>query len=587
MKHIRNTLCLTACLTALTLSFSFPARAADPVTPAKKRAPAVREAKRKPSSDARSADMTYASQTGRVVYQILLAEIALQRGEANFASQAYADLALRTRDPKVLERTIEVASFAQRFDLALEAARLWAEEEPSSKKAQQMMAGVMIMSNQLDDLAPQLVRMLETDKEALAENLLGLNRMFARNSDRPAVFRLVEKVCLPFFGIAEAHYAVAIAASLAGENDRALAETRRALELRPDWEMAALLQGRLLLRDAPAEAVFFLQGFLERNPNARDVQLTLARALVGEKRYADARQHYDQLLLIYPNNPDVVYPVAILALQQNDVALAETQFKHLLTLNIPDKSLAYYYLGQIAEDSQHSGEALAYYALVGAGEQYLPAQLRRARILVDLGQLDSARTQLREAKAATPDDRVRLTIAEAALLRDAKQTQEAFDLLEKLLSSQPEQPDLLYETALLAEKLGRFELLETRLRKVITLRPDSAPAYNALGYSYADRNIRLSESKELIEKALKLSPDDGYILDSMGWLLYRQGDYPGALNYLERAYAKRADPEVAAHMGEVLWVMGRKDDARRILSEAEAKFPGNDALADAIKQLVP
>ncbi len=586
MKHIRYILCLTACLSALTLSFSFPAWAADPAAPAKKSSPAVREAKRQSSSASRMG-VAYANQTGQAVYQILLAEIALQRGDANFASQAYADLALRTRDPQVLERTVEVASFARRFDLALEAARLWAEVDPASKKAQQMMASVMIVSNQLDDLAPQLVRMLETDKGALAENLLGLNRMFARNPDRPAVFRLIDKVCRSFFGIAEAHYAVAIAASLAGENERALAETRRALELRPDWEMAALLQGRLLLRESPTQAISFMQGFIERNPKARDVQLSLARALVGEKRYAEAKRHFDQLLLAYPNNPEVVYPVAILALQEKDASLAETQFKHLLTLDIPDKSIAYYYLGQIAEDSKRSEEALAYYALVGAGEQYMPAQLRRAQILVDLGQFDAARKQLSGAKAATPEERVQLTIAEAALLRDAKQSQAAFDLLEDLLSSQPDQPDLLYETALLAEKFGRFELLETRLRKLITLRPDSAQAYNALGYSYADRNIRLSESKELIEKALKLSPEDAYILDSMGWLLYRQGDFQGALDYLERAYAKRADPEVAAHMSEVLWAMGRKVDARLFLSEAMAKFPGNEILTDAVKKITP
>lgn len=590
MKHIRCTPRLTSLIAltlALTLASSLPVFSADRTVPAKKRVPVEREAKPAVPAQPQPDEAQYPERPAQVVYQVLLAEIALQRGDLDLASKAYSDLALRTRDPKVLARAAEVAVHARRFDLALAAARLWVDLEPSSKRAQQLMTSVMILSNQLDDLAPYLVRMLETDKESLAENLLGLNRMFSRNPDRQGVFRLIEKVCRPFFGIAEAHYAVAVSASLAGENERALAEVRRALELRPDWEMAALLQGRLLMRNTPAEAVSFLQGFVERNPKARDVQLSLARALVSEKRYGEAKSHFDQLLKTYPNNPEVVYPVAILALQQNDTALAESQFKHLLTLDIPDKSIAYYYLGQIAENSKRSEEALAYYALVGAGEQYLPAQLRRAQILVDQGQLDAARKQLSGARAATPEERIQLAIAEATLLRDAKQAQEAFDLLEKILATHPEQPDLLYETALLAEKLGRMEILESRLRKLITLRPDSAQAYNALGYSYADRNIRLPESKELIEKALKLSPDDGYILDSMGWVLFRQGDFPGALNYLERAYAKRADPEVAAHMGEVLWTMGRKDDARRILSEALAKFPANLVLIDAIKKFAP
>jgi Flp pilus assembly protein TadD len=429
--------------------------------------------------------------------------------------------------------------------------------------------------------------MLEADKEALGENLLGLNRMLARSPDRLAVFRLIDKVCMSFFGIAEAHYAVAMAAGSAGVNERALAEVRRALELRPDWEMAALLQMQLMIRTSPVEAIAFLQGFVERNPLARDAQLNLARALVGEKRYAEARRHFDQLLQAFPNNPDIVYPVAILALQQNDRVLAEAQFRHFVTLPSADKSFAYYYLGQIAEESKRNEEALTYYAQVGVGENYFQAQLRSARLLVELGRLDAARKQLSSAKTRTPEERIQFAIAEAGLLRDARQTQAALDLLENLLTAQPEQPELLYETALLAEKLGRMDLLESRLRKLIELRPESAQAYNALGYSYADRNLRLPEARELIEKALKLAPKDSFILDSMGWVLFRQGDLTGALTHLEQAYTLRDDPEIAAHLGEVLWALGRQDDARRALLEAQKKNPDNEALADAVKKFAP
>ncbi|MFZ4538029.1 tetratricopeptide repeat protein [Propionivibrio sp.] len=584
MKHLRRTLCFTT----LSLVLGLPALAADQVLVATKRPAAVREAKRPLSTELRPGDARYADQPGQAVFQVLLAEIALQRGDAVLASTAYADLALRSRDPKVLERTVEVAGYARRFDLALEATRLWLEVEPTSKRAQQMMVSIMILSNQLDDLAPSLIRMLEVDKESLADNLLGLNRMFARNKDRQAVFSLIDKVCRPFFGVAEAHYAVAMAAgSAGGMSERALAEVRRALELRPDWEMAALLEAQLLAQESPAKAISFMQGFVERNPKARDVQLTLARALVGEKRYAEAKSHFDQLLVAYPDRPEVVYPAAILALQQDDRALAEVRFKHLVTLDIPDKSLAYYYLGQIVEEGKHSDEALAYYALVGPGEQYLPAQFRSAHVLAGQGKLDAARQQLSEAKVATPEERAQLLIAEAALLREAKQTEAAFALLEQALAAQPEQPDFLYESALMAEKLGRFEILESRLRKLIELRPESAQAYNALGYSYAERNIRLPEARELIEKALKLAPEDSFIVDSLGWVLYRQGDLPGALALLEQAYARRNDPEIAAHLGEVLWALGRKDDARRTLVEALKKYPDNEALADAVKKFVP
>lgn len=577
MKKNRNTFGLAT----LALAFSLSAMAAD------KALPAVGEISNPPVSELRPGEEQSADLSGQVVYQVLLAEIALQRGDLELASKAYADLALRTRDPKILERTVEVAGYARRFDLALETVRLWLDVDPASQRAQQLMVSVMIMSNQLDQLAPNLVRMLEFDRANLAGNLLGLNRMFARNTDRQAVFRLIDKACRPFFGIAEAHYAVAVAASSAGENERSLAEIRRALELRTDWEVAAFFQAQLLARESPSAAIDFLQGFVERNPKARDAQLQLARALIGEKRYAEARRHFDQLLKDYPDRPEVVYPVAILALQQNDKELAETQLKRFISMEAPDKSFAYFYLGQITEESNRLDEALAHYSRVGAGEQYLPAQLRQAHILAGQGKLDAARKQLSGAAARTPDERVRLAVAEASLLREAKQTQAAFDLLEQLMLAQPEQTDLLYETALLAERLGRMDVLETRLRKLIELQPESAQAYNALGYSYADRGLRLSEARTLIEKALTLSPDDTFILDSMGWVLFRQGDLPGALSYLERAYAKRSDPEIAAHLGEVLWAMGRKDDAQKTLLEAQKKHPENEVLTEAVKKFAP
>jgi tetratricopeptide (TPR) repeat protein len=584
MKHMHRTILAAA----LVVTFSTPLLAADESRAAKTRAPAVSKQKTAASaSEVRPDDDQYKDLTGRVVYQVLLAEIALQRGNADLASKAYADLALRTRDPKILERTVEVAGYARRLDLALEAARLWLEVEPSSVRAQQMLTGVLVLSDKLDDLAPHLIRMLEIDKDALSANLLGLNRMLARNPDRQGVFRLIDKVCAPFFGIAEAHYAIAMAASSAGERARALAEVRRALELRPDWEMAALLEAQLLARDSSTEAIASLQRFVERNPAAREVELHLARALVGDKRYAEAKQHFDRLLREYPNNPEIVYPVAILALQQNDMALAEAQLKHLLTLDFQDKSVAYFYLGQIADDSKRSSEAIANYSRVGAGEHYLPAQVRSAHLLATQGKLDAARKQLRDVKVNSPLERVQLTIAEAQLLREAKLTQEAFNLLDGVLSQQPEQPDLLYETALLAERLGRMDILETYLRKLIALKPDSAQAYNALGYSYADRNQRLPEARELIEKALKLAPDDPFILDSLGWVLYRQGDFPGALVQLERAYALRQDPEIAAHLGEVFWMLGRKDDAQRTWREAQKKHPANEELAGVVKKFTP
>lgn len=579
MKHVRSTLLLAA-LTAL---FSQQTLAADEVTPAKKRPPA-KEAKRPVASNPKSASEQLIDQSGQQVFQVLVAEMALQLGDTNLATKAYSDLSLRTRDPRVLERTVEIAGYARRFDIALEAAKLWLDVEPDSVRAQQMLTSMLIMSNRMDELAPTLIRMLEMDRAALGANLLGLNRMFARNEDRVAVFNLIEKVCRPFFGVPEAHYAVAIAASSAAMHERAQAEVSRALELRPEWEMAALLQAQIAARTSAAQAIAYLQAFVDRNPMARDAHLQLARALVGEKRYDEARQHFNQLLKGFPDNPDVVYPVALLALQQNDLAVAETQFNHLLTLDIPDKSIAYYYLAQIAEEKGKLDEALGLYAKVGSGDQMVQARMRSAQILAGQGKLDEARKLLSEASTGSEEQSIQFAIAEAALLRKAKQPQAAFDLLDARLETQPDNAELLYETALLAERLDQLEIMERRLRRVIELQPEHGQAYNALGYSFADRGIRLPEARELIDKALALMPNDTFILDSLGWVQYRQGDLAGALATLERAYGMRDDPEIGAHLGEVLWAIGRKDDAQKLLRAAQKKHPDNEPLADAVKK---
>lgn len=523
----------------------------------------------------------------QVVFQVLLAEIALQRGDLDLASRAWTDIAQRTRDARALERAVEVAGYSRRLDLALESARLWLEVEPASTRAQQMLAGVLIVGNRFDELAPLLIRMLDGEPESLPGNLLGLNRMLARNPDRAAVSRLVDQVTEPFLRLPEANYARAVAATSAGAGERALGEVRRALELRSDWDLAALLEAQLLARESNSAAVAALERFVARNPGARDVRLHLARALIGESRYGDARAQFDTLLRDAPDNAEAIFPAAILALQQNDVTRAETLLRKLLTLDFPDKSVVRYYLGQIAEQRQQVDEAIALYQSVGAGEQYVAARLRAARLLGEREQTDAALRLLREAKPRNAQERAQLLVAEAQLLRDARRTSEAFALVSAELARQPADPELLYETALLAEKLGRVNLLEKHLRRLIELKPDSASAYNALGYSLADRNLRLGEARTLIEKALSLAPDDPFILDSLGWVLYRQGDLAAAQTTLERAFRLRADPEIAAHLGEVLWRLDRRDEARRLWRDAQSRSPGNEALADAIKRFAP
>lgn len=539
------------------------------------------------SVPAPAASAVPADRTAQVVYQVLLAEIALQRGQIELATAAYANLALKTRDPKVLERTVEVATYARQLNVAAEAAQLWVEADPESVTARQVLASVLAVMGRFDDMVPHVIKLLDLDKPKLGDNLMRLNAMFVRQTDRAGVLRFIEKVTAPYPDVAEAHYALAVAARNAGAPQRALGELDRALALRGDFEAAVMLQAQLLARDSVDAAGEAMQRFLDRNPQSSDVRLQLARLLVAEKRYGDARREFERLLRDYPDRPEVVLPVAVLALQQNDTKMAEKQLQRLLDLDFADKSLVHFYLGQIAEEDQRDGEALTHFAAVGAGEHYVAAQSRYAQILARQGKLDDARAWLRQARAAEPKQRAALVLSEVQLLRDAKRPADAYGLIEDELKKQPDDPDLLYDSALLAERLGRLDDLEAKLRRLIALKPDNAHAYNALGYSYADRNIRLGEARELIGKALELSPGDPFILDSLGWVLYRQGDLAGALQNLEKAFGLRSDPEIAAHLGEVLWMLERKDDARRVWREAAKKSPDNEALSAAIKKFTP
>lgn len=525
--------------------------------------------------------------TGQILYQALLAEVAGQRGNIGLSASAYMDLARSTRDPRVARRAAEMALHGRNLDMALQATRLWVEIDPESPQARQMMAGLLVSANRLEELQPHVAKLLAQEGENLNDGLLRLNRLFARYPDKKAVLTMIEQLTLPYVGIAEAHFARAQAALNAAEWQRGVAEADRALALRPDWDIAVMLKAQLQRAESPEAALDTLRRYLAGHPQAREVRLQYARSLVGVRKFPQARTEFQRLLGDFPGNADVIYAVAVLSMQLSDWALAEENFRKLLGLEFAEMDTVRLYLGQIAEERKQYDDALRWYAEVAPGEQYLAAQLRIAQLLVKQGKLDAGRRHLQEARTAGNADRIQLLLAESQLLRDAGRAKEAYELLAGSLAAQPEQPELLYESALLAEKLGRHDVMEANLRKLIRIKPEHAHAYNALGYSFAERNLRLVEAEQLIVKALQLSPDDPFIIDSMGWVLYRKGDNAAALTQLQRAFSIRPDPEIAAHLGEVLWMLGRRDEAKRVWQEAAKAHPGNEALAEAIKRFSP
>ena len=520
-----------------------------------------------------------------MLYEFLLGEIALQRGDLPLAAQTFLDLARRTSDPRVARRAVEVANQARMPELALEAARTWQELDPASPQALQVLAALLVANKRAEEALPHLEKLLATEGVSPENGFMQLNRLLAANPDKAANLRVVRTLASKYPKLPQAHFAVAQAAASAGDDDAAIAAVHRASALRPDWELAALLEAQIVQRRSPAAAAKVLGDFVAKNPNSREARLNYARLLILDKRLPEARKQFEAVLAASPGNTEVIYAVGLLAFQLKDYEVAEQNMKRLLTANYRDADGVRYVLGQIAEEQKRWPQAIKWYEGIGEGEHQLAARMRIANAMAKQGKLDEARGYLKRVAADNPGEEAQIIVAEAQLLREANRNQDAFKLLADALQKDPDQPELLYDYALTAEKLDRFDVLESNLRKLIEVRPDHAHAYNALGYSFAERNTRLPEARKLIERALELAPDDYFIVDSLGWVLYREGDLKGAAEQLRRAYVGRPDAEIGAHLGEVLWVMGERDEANRVWQESLKASPDNETLQKTIKRL--
>lgn len=525
--------------------------------------------------------------TPQIFYQLLLAEVAGARGQSVMAAQSYLDLARRTRDARIARRAAEIAIFTRQADLSGEASRLWLELDPGSLQAQQLASGALASGARIEELQGQLAKALAQQGDKIGAALMALNRGLARIPDKVLIHTLVVRLTEPYLAQPEAHFARANAAYIAGDPSGATEALDAALRLRPDWEQAVILQAQLQQEVSPGKGLETLRDYVARNPDAREPRITLARLLVAAKQFGPAREQFELLLKRSPDDRDVVHAAALLAMQQGDRVAAERHLRHLLSLGFGDQDTVRMYLGQISEDAKRADDAIGWYRAVEPGSQFVGAQGRIARVLVGRGKLAEARQHLQTVAREAPADRVQYVLMEAQLLRDADRNGEAFEVLDSALRAEPENIDLLYESALTAERIGRIEVMEGRLRKLIALKPDHAHAYNALGYSLADRNQRLDEAETLIRKGLALTPDDPFIIDSLGWTLFRRGNPGGALEQLQKAYGLRPDPEIAAHLGEVLWALGRRDEAAKVWRDAAKANPDSSVLVDVIKKFKP
>ena len=523
--------------------------------------------------------------TAPILFDFLVGETALQRGNLDVAINRYIKLAKTTRDPRIAKRATEIALHTGNPYVTEQAAAIWIELEPDSIEARQTIAAVLVNLGKLDAARPHFEMLLASEKESIGNAFMQLNQLLSRNEDKASTLRLIQHLALPYTDLPEAHFAISQAAWFANQHQQALQEMQRALALRPDWEIAAVHNGRILQRISIADADAFYRDYLQQYPASNEVRIAYARVLIGEKKVDDVREQLRWLTENNPEDAEIMLATGLLAGEIGDLEFTEENFKKALELGYKDTSAIHFHLAQIYEETNRPDLAMTSYQLVKSGGRYLPAQIRYADLLAQKGEVKEAREHLRKLPAANDQQAAHLILAEAQILRRIKAYQEVFDLLNEGLKKFPDYPELLYDRALTADKLRKYRILEQDLRKLIKLKPDHAHAYNALGYSYAERGIQLPEALKLIQRAIELAPDDPYIMDSLGWVYYRMGKTVEGLNYLNLAFAARPDPEIAAHLGELLWVQGAQNDAKTIWRSALEKDPDNEVLLETLQRL--
>jgi tetratricopeptide (TPR) repeat protein len=525
--------------------------------------------------------------TDELLYQFLLTEIANQRGETDVAVKASASLANKTRDPRVAMRAAQLAMESGQMDKAIDAIKLWREIEPTSAIARRMLSSVLLRTGKFDEARTELASVLKEDEVNAGQAFIHLYQVMSVYPDKAAALKLMSDLAQPYPNLPEAHWAVAQLAQTAGDEKRALTEVRLASNLRPDWDMAVSLEAMVLQKNAPQEGLDKLKNYLAKFPDAREIRMQYARALLDQKQYKLSRDEFQHLASDNPDSSKMAFAIAMISLQMQDYQGAEDQLKLALNKGKKDQDTVRYYLGQLDEAKKSEAEAIENYRLVNGGEYQFSAQIRIAYLLNKRGESTAAMQQLHQMQAISNQQRAQLIMVESKFLLDAKQDSEAYKVLQQGLATLPNNPDLLYETAMIAEKIGKHDESEKLLRKLIKVKPDDAHAYNALGFSLLERNERIPEAVTLVEKAMQLAPDDAAIIDSVGWGYYRSGKFDESIKLLRRAFASNPDPEIAAHLGEVLWAHGDKEDAKKVWQDSLKENADSAQLQTVIKKFIP
>lgn len=538
------------------------------------------------------------SMDAALFYQLLLGELNVQGGEPGTGYSLLLDAARKTNDAALYQRAVDVALQSRAGDAALQAARAWKLAQPTSREAGRITLQLLIALNRTGEVGDLLVSEIAAvplkDRSAA---ISAIPRAFSRVSEKQLAARVVEKALEPHLEHpatgAAAWVAVGRMRLMANNQEEVLEAARRAQAFNPREEGAALLALEVMGPNQPL-AEMVVHRYLQATPKPEpEVRMALARALMDTQRTPEALTQLQHLVAQWPDYVPAWLALGLLQLQVSQTDHAEAALKRYLdnTSTREDeagrrgKTEAFLALAQVAEKRKDFVAAGQWLDRIESPENLLSVQARRAAILARQGQLEQGRALIRAWPERTPADARLKLLTEVQLLRDNRRLDEAYQLLDEAIALHPDDADLLYDQALIAEKLEKFDVMERLLRQLIAAKPDYHHAYNALGYSFAERNVRLDEARQLIQKALTFAPNDPMIRDSLGWVEFRSSNHTEALQILRAAFKARPDADIAAHLGEVLWTLGQRGQAMTIWKEGLLLGPDSETLTETLKRL--
>jgi Flp pilus assembly protein TadD len=529
------------------------------------------------------------SQRAELMYELLRAEMSARRGEVDGALDAYMKASAQSDDPEVAERAARLALYANDWNQAAVAAERWLTLAPGSVPAHQILLGAQLRRGEVDAAVDAFDRLQALSGQDREQAMQGMTAQLMREEDSAYALAVAAELARRYPDSAAAQLAHARLALEADQRGIALEAADRALALAPNLGEAALLRARALAGLGRSDEAFAgLDAAIQRAPDDLSLRLGHARLLVENGRFDSAEQAFADTHALAPKRADVTFSLALLALEARRLAAAETYLDKLLELG-QQTDEAHYYLGRIHDSRRQFDEAIGHYLQVGKGQYQLDAAVRRAELLAQSGDLDGGRALLSELRLRYPEDeqQLRFVLAEGRMLRESGAHAEAYEVFSGGLERFPADAELLYARALAADKLGRGDRFEADLQAIIEREPDNGHALNALGYWLADRGVRLDEAERYLRRAIELLPDDPAVIDSMGWLRFRQGQMQPAEDLLRRAYGLYEDPEIAAHLGQVLWSTGRREEARALWQSALEQAPEDAALQDLLDRHQP